>query len=479
MHTTALSAGHLARGAFLRTPPAAILCAVLWTIGPLSAAAQQAVPPHASPQEPAQKPPETEAESTGLPSGLRWKFNFDASWGNFGFMNSLYTDPKPDQPSGNLGDNWFEGALKPTLTGTYTTKGTWEVYGKISAVGERTYGAAPTLVGEDASSFKPEDLAFGVRSGNALGSLGENALEFTVGRAPFQLGHGFLLYDGAAEGGTRGGYWSNARKAFAFAAIGRFKPGPHKLEVFYLDRDELPEARTGTRIFGVNFEEDIGEATTLGATYLHLTANPEEAPQRNGLDVYNLRAFTAPIPTLQALSFEVEYARERNGAALDSYAWTALVAYEFGSSWKPKLSYRYALFQGDDPATTRNEAYDPLSPGFYDWGTWWQGEIAGEYFVSNSNLMSHQVRVHLAPRESIGTGLIFYDFLADQAGAVGPDVTARDVALELDWYMDWKLNKNFTVSFIGAFANPGKLVQQVYDRSKNFGYGMVYIAYSY
>ena len=51
-----------------------------------------------------------------------------------------------------------------------------------------------------------------------------------------------LLWDGAAEGGTRGGYWTNARKAFELAAIGRFKPGNHTIEAFYLDKDELPEA---------------------------------------------------------------------------------------------------------------------------------------------------------------------------------------------------------------------------------------------
>ena len=27
----------------------------------------------------------------------------------FGFANSLYTDPKPDQPSGDLSDNWIGG----------------------------------------------------------------------------------------------------------------------------------------------------------------------------------------------------------------------------------------------------------------------------------------------------------------------------------------------------------------------------------
>ena len=85
---------------------------------------------------------------------------------------------------------------------------------------------------------------------------------------------------------------------------------------------------------------------------------------------------------------------EDNGDALDSTAWNVLVAYQLETTWKPKISYRYAFFEGDDPATPKNEAFDGLLTGFYDWGTWWQGEIAGEYFVSNSNLISHQLRLH-------------------------------------------------------------------------------------
>ena len=72
-------------------------------------------------------------------------------------------------------------------------------------------------------------------------------------------------------------------------------------------------------------------------------------------------------------------------------------------AWKPKVTYRYASFQGDDPATTKNEGFDPLLPGFYDWGYWWQGEIVGEYIALNSNLVSNLVRVHLTPpRRSAG-----------------------------------------------------------------------------
>ena len=45
--------------------------------------------------------------------------------------------------------------------------------------------------------------------------------------------------------------------------------------------------------------------------------------------------------------------------------------------------------------------------------------------------------------------------------------------------MDWKLNSNFTLSLIGAFADPGAVVEQAFGRTKNFSYGMIYLGYSY
>ena len=139
----------------------------------------------------------------------------------------------------------------------------------------------------------------------------------------------------------------------------------------------------------------------------------------------------------------------------------------------------YAFFQGDDPETPANEAFDPLFLGFHDWGSWWQGEIAGEYSLSNSNLKSHAVRAQVAPSESVGAGVIFYKFLADIPASYGPGVTDTHIAFETDAYVDWKVNQNFTVSVVTAFADPGKAVQQATGRTKNFAYGMVYVAYSY
>jgi hypothetical protein len=423
------------------------------------------------------KPADKPAPPPGLPAGVDWTFNFDGALGAFGFGNSLYTNPKPDEPSGNLGANWMEGSVKPALSGVYTTSSSAEIYGKVSAVAEQTFGASPSLVGGDASSFGIEDLYIGWRSGKSLEGLGENALDFTVGRTQYKIGHGMLVWDGASEGGSRGGYWSNVRKAFDFAAIGRLHTGNNRLEVFYLDKDELPESDSKTTLTGVNYEYAIGEDTTLGATYIKLSADPAMRPERDGLNVYNLRAYTAPFPNLKALSFEGEYAKEDNGTKLDSDAWNIQVAWQFESAWKPKLSYRYSFFQGDDPTTSKNEAFDGLLTGFYDWGTWWQGEIAGEYFVSNSNLITNQVRLHTKPTESIGTGLMYFDFKLDNPQSAG--VTSDAVAKELDWYMDWTVNPNFIISFVAAVADPGKAVEQSSGRTDTFIYGMIYAAYSF
>jgi hypothetical protein len=437
----------------------------------LWASARQAVAQDSVPAA----PPAEEERSTGLPGKVDWEFNFDAGLGSFGFSNSLYTNARPD-PSGDLSDNWVESFVKPAVSGSYGV-GEGALYGKISAVGERTFAAPPPLVGEEASSFQVEDLYLGWRSGTAL-DIGENALDFTVGRTQYRIGSGFILWDGGGEGGTRGGFWSNARKAWEFAGVARFKPKIHTFEVFYLDRDEVPESETGTRVFGGNYQLALGEANTLGATYLNFQT--DSLPNRDGMSVYNLRANVAPFKRLPDLSFAAEVAREENGDLLGSTGWFAQAAYQLSKvSWAPKFSYRYAFFEGDDPGTETNEGFDSLLPGFSDWGAWWQGEIAGEYFLSNSNLISHQLRVHVTPSESLGAGLIGFAFLADQPASFGSGVTSDKIGTELDAYADWQVNSTFLVSFVAAFATPQDALEQGFGRTDNFTYGMIYVSYSY
>ncbi len=409
---------------------------------------------------------------------MDWTFNFDATAGTFGFANSLFQNPRENVEE-NLSDQWLEGSIKPKLSGVYTLGSSAQVYGAVSAVGERTFASVPDLVGPDISSFKVEDLSIGWRSGKAIGSS-EHVVDLTLGRARYRLGHGMILFDGGSEGGSRGGYWTNARQAFEFAAIGRVTPGPHRAEVFYLDRDELPESDSETSLWGANYEFGVADHSTFGITYLKFMANPAMRPGRDGLNVFNLRAYTAPIPGLRSLSFEAEYAGERNGDLLSANATSFQAAYELSNVWwTPTLTYRYARFSGDDPDTAQSEAFDSLLTGFYDWGTWWQGEIAGEYFLSNSNLLSHMARLHVEPHSRVSGGVIFFQFLADEPSTFGPGVASKDIAVEADVYVDWKINNNFSASFVTAFANPQAAAEQAFSRTKNFAYGMAFIAYSY
>ena len=112
----------------------------------------------------AQDAPATE-RPTGLPAQVDWTFNLDAGWGSFGFGNSLFINPKEPGVTEDLSDQWFEGYVKPALSATYTLASSSQIYGKVSAVGERTYGSVPDAFGPDVSSFGAEDLSVGWRSG--------------------------------------------------------------------------------------------------------------------------------------------------------------------------------------------------------------------------------------------------------------------------------------------------------------------------
>ena len=391
------------------------------------------------------------------------------------------SNPKPEQPSGDLSDNWSEGSIKAgARRGVHDRDSSAQLYGKVSGVGERTFGAAPPLVGDDASSFDVEDLYIGWRSGNSLGGLGENALDFTVGRTQYKLGHGMLLYDGAAEGGSRGGYWTNARKAFEFAAIGRFKPGNHTIEAFYLDKDELPESDSRQQALGreLRIRDRRGHDARR---HVHEVVGEcrRGAAARRSRCLQPARLHGA-VPEPEGAVLRAGVRAGRQWRALDSTAWNALVAYQFDMTWKPKLSYRYAFFEGDDPRTAENEAFDGLFTGFYDWSTWWQGEIAGEYFISNSNLISHQLRLHAKPTEAISTGLIFFDFLLDHPESFGPLVTSDDVAhgARLVHGLDASTTTSSSASWPQS-RSPGDAVEQSSGRTDTFFYGMIFAAYSF
>jgi hypothetical protein len=86
----------------------------------------------------------------------------------------------------------------------------------------------------------------------------------------------------------------------------------------------------------------------------------------------------------------------------------------------------------------------------------------------------------VTPSDAVSGGLIAYAFSFDDPGGVGAGGgTAKPIANELDAYCDWKVNGNFLISFVAAFADPKEGALEAYGRSETFTYGMIYAAYSF
>ena len=151
---------------------------------------------------------ESPASAEGKPIERNFTWGVSGGLGAFGFRNSLYVDKEPDAP-GNLGENWAEFYIKPWANyerklgeGVFFAKGSW--------AGVKTGQDAADIAGGGGSSTDIDELYVGYRGTGQWGLF-----EIAGGRYAYELGHGFLLSDGYADGGSRGGYWSNPRTAWA------------------------------------------------------------------------------------------------------------------------------------------------------------------------------------------------------------------------------------------------------------------------
>ncbi|MEJ2298779.1 MAG: hypothetical protein P8X94_09840, partial [Woeseiaceae bacterium] len=384
------------------------------------------------------------------PDALDWGLNAGA--GAFSFRNSLYADRQPD-PSVDLGDRWTEFYVKPWLAAEHTT-GSATVFGRASYAYTITASDSPDMFGGDASSGDFDDAYIGVRFGNPE----TGTWKFAGGRYPFELGNGFLISDGYGDGGERGALWSNARKAFGRAAHVQYRNARHRFDAFHLQRNDRPEFDADTRITGASYDWTApGRALTLGASVLTLSSREYRAAL-DGARIYNLRAYLLED---EHYSINAEIVREDNGSQLDATAGYVHGTYTMpGAGWPLTLEYRYAFFEGDDPSTPANEAYNPLVPGFQDWGTWFQGEIAGGWFLSNSNMRSHMLRLTAKVSDSLRLGLSLFDFTLDQPGSYATGVTSRDLAREIDLIADWSPTDYLSITFTLANGKPDTALEE-------------------
>ena len=214
-----------------------------------------------------------------------------------------------ESPQSFIGDHvgyWYEYAITGGLEGALALGDAGLLFARTSAIGAGSQGL--DAAGSDFDDRYPEkleveDLYLGWRSGTLFPSLGENAVELSVGKQKYQIPTGFFMWDGASDGGSRGAYWIAPRKAFYSSAIARLNTGPYKLEAFYLKPNDEPF--TSTDIVGGNFEYTAGDTGMLGVSYLKIVDSQRES--RDGMDFFDWRTALTPLPSDRSFSLNGEF----------------------------------------------------------------------------------------------------------------------------------------------------------------------------
>lgn len=405
-------------------------------------------------------------------------------------------------------NNWTETFLHPELKASYETENYGTFYGDVSAQFTMTGGdGEPSLVSSTYGHpwmVELENLYAGWKSGKTLTGLGldENGLDLSGGRQSFRVADGFLISNGTNNAGKRGMYWTQSRTAFAQTGVAKASSGNIRGDLFYLQNNASNHEfdpglydNAKTKVFGANIElfgnvdKVEGKADPdgavnyadrkwyAGATFFRVidadnrsvygfnngsgvansTVTNTLSSARDGMNVFSFHIGGNPVPFLPDFSLYGNAVREVNNSTnkkVDAGAYYIEPGYQLSEvMWTPKLSYRYAHFSGDkNPNDDKKEAYDPF---FYNaitrgFGTWFIGEIVGNYVIANSNVNIHQLTFSVNPRDDLKLSVLAFNYQYDAKQQLGTGVTSEDLAREIDFAAEWAATDNITL--VGAFA---------------------------
>lgn len=395
------------------------------------------------------------AEYTILESGgLKANVGFEA--GLYGVYSSdvFFGAGRPDL-DGDIEDDVenVEFYIKPNLNFTFDFPTHGQIYGKTSFVGA-------VASDRDPGGYSTDDGEIGVDDAY-LGWRGDH-IDVSVGRQRYIVGNQFLIGWGHFENSLEGGnYFQAPWRAFEMTAIGRASYDPVLVELFYLKGDQsyFGSAALG----GMNVEYAIGEegaGGTLGAMLMKVTdvSAANLGGGRVGRETINFRGLDIAVPMVPGLSFSAEYALQVGdndaGTDYDAYAWYFWPKYAFENvAWVPTIELRYGEWSGDDPNTADNEAFDALFFYASGWGSWFQGEVAGEYLFVNSNQKTFMAALGVSPWDTVSAKFLYYNTRFDDKGSAG--VTSSAYLDEINFIVDWLPNDSWYVGAGIAYAMPG------------------------
>ena len=369
-------------------------------------------------------------------------------------------------------DRWAEFGVEPTLS-FETRAGRGSLFAALSGVYTSTISddASGSTVGlDDTDALTLEQAHVGWRLDDVFAALEGDTLSIAAGRLDYSIGTGLLVDDGGADGGDRGGWYLGMRKAFWKSLVASLDSETWLFEVFQL-KNQPRAGDTRGEARGANVEYRFGDRAALGTSYLRVDT---DEPLFETLDVYSARVSWRAG---NGLELAAEYADE-GSSQIDATGYYAQIGYAFDSRpWSPELRFRRARFSGDDPATALDERFREIAYGMTDWGSWYQGEITGEYALGNGNLESRLARLTLAPSDDITVDVMYWRFTLDQPASFG--ATADDWGDELDFTVEWAASETVSVTGVLGVLRPGDAGEQIVGGSSDWTHAMLLVTYSW
>ncbi|PAU51785.1 alginate export family protein [Pseudomonas indica] len=412
--------------------------------------------------------------------GLEGEVSLTASAAALFSRNSNFGAGRLDTRTGEIGAkhaDWQELAVKPALTLQYHLGPDFDLLAGGSVVGASTFGD-----GDAAGFTRSSDGRASVEEAYAGFRAGQ--WRFTAGRQDYMIGQGFIVMDGNLDMHNDGAYWLGPRTAFRDSAVLGWSGDTLSAQAFTLRSDD----HLGDyRMSGLNADYQLGELATLGAMAMKLDSEERSsnlAAPREGMKVYNLRALNVVLPGLSDLTLNGEYAVQRGsgeGTEFDAKAWYLGGEYRFSQlPLQPRLGYRYAYFSGDDDlGDNRQKAWDALSKGYIDWGTWLIGDITGNYLLNNSNQKVHtwSLKSEVAPGVTLGT--LYHRFTLDEQNLFGASLSSTRFADEHALFVDWSPSASLSTSLSYNWVKAKSAAKEFFGNDRDFSALQLYVTYRY
>jgi hypothetical protein len=337
-----------------------------------------------------------------------------------------------------------------------------------------------------------EDAYIGIVGGNTSASGNRLAFNLSAGRQRFTLANALLIANTAANGDERAALQANARWASDLLALGQLSYNDTKLEVFYVDPDELPVIDTNTRIGGINLETLPLPGLMLAGSYLsspqsdysYFGPTGNVIGTRQGLETVDLRFTWAAPGNLPGPFFGGEIARQTNrNFSMKASAAYVEAGYTFANTaWTPSVGYRLSYFSGDDPATATYERWDPLLSGG-NGEQWVQGSNHFKV-VQDSNVIAHRIQARMRPTPKIEIVPQLWAFYADSLNNIGgnPALTFlgdTEYGYEANVTVKWFASRNLYVHGMLAYTVPGEAVELALDDPGDWFGLMFFLRYAF